>query len=72
VTLSAHFLLSRARRFRHLAAKAKVLADSTPIDAVTPRLTELSDKLSRDADRDEEEARTLLAEEADAPAETLR
>jgi hypothetical protein len=58
--------MTRVRRYRHLAAKAKALVEHNPIDAVAPRLKELSDKPNGDADRDEQEARALLADEPEA------
>ena len=61
--LTPNYLASRARRYRRLAIKAKTLAESTPDDPVSPRLRELAEKLTLDAERDEREARALLGDE---------
>jgi len=65
MSLSSDYLASRARRYRHLASKAKALADLTPDDPTAPRLRELAEQLDLDAARDEREARELRADEAE-------
>jgi hypothetical protein len=52
-----------------LAAKAKALAEVAPDDPVAPRLRELSDKLTRDAELEEREARALTAEQEESHSE---
>jgi hypothetical protein len=61
---TASYLATRARRYRHLAVKAKALAEGTPEDPVSPRLRELAERLTLDAERDEREAQALLDDEA--------
>lgn len=61
--LSADYLNSRARRYRHLAGKARTLAEQAPDDPVAPRLRELAVRLTLDAERDEREALELGADE---------
>ena len=62
--LSPAYLSSRARRLRHLAGKAKALADNSPTDPVSPRLMEMAEKLTLDAEQDEREAQALLDDQA--------
>ena len=59
--LSSDCLVSRARRYRHLAGKAKALAEQMPDDPI-----ELAKMLTLDAERDEREARALQRGDADS------
>jgi hypothetical protein len=65
--LSPNYLATRARRYRHLAIKAQAMAESTPDDPVSPRLRELAEKLTLDAERDEQQAQALLSDETGSP-----
>ena len=67
LALTPQFLLAHALRYRYLAAKARREANAVSGDPIAPRLIELADKLEGDAVRDEEEARSLLAEQDEAP-----
>ena len=49
-----------------MAIKARAMAESTPEDPVSPRLRELAEKLTLDAQRDEREAELLLQDEVGA------
>ena len=67
LALTPQFLLAHALRYRYLAAKARREASAVSGDPIAPRLIELADKFEGDAVRDEEEARSLLAEQDEAP-----
>jgi hypothetical protein len=60
--LSPKYLTTRARRYRHLAAKMLALAAHTPNDALAPQLRDLAEKFLSDALRDEKEAQALVDE----------
>jgi hypothetical protein len=66
LALTPQFLLTRAVRYRYLAAKARREANPESGDPIAPRLIELAEKLEGDAVRDEEEARILLVEQDEA------
>jgi len=70
MSLSSDYLACRARRYRHLARKAKALVELAPDDPTAPRLRELADKLLLDAAQDEREARELRADEAETPRQS--
>ena len=66
LTSTHQFLLTRAVRYRYLAAKARREANPVSGDPIAPRLIELAEKLEGDAVHAEEEASILLAEQGKA------
>ena len=62
MALSPQFLLTRARRHRHLASKTRAMVVASPEDIAAPRLIELAERLEADAAADEREAQALLEE----------
>ena len=60
MVLSPQFLLTRARRYRHLASKSRAMVAHEQDDIAAPRLIELAEQLEADAATDEREAQALL------------